>query len=325
MSLKIVKAGIADSVQDMGRFGFQHLGINPTGAMDLNAMQVANALVGNALNCAVIELSFPASVILFQQSACIALSGADFSATVEGKIIPINKSFLLPAGTELKFSKGKFGSRCYLAVRGGFDLPKWLASSSTHIKAGVGGRTGRALKRHDELNFNGGKLNANNIVIMPWSVNVSEFYEGDQLRCIPGNEFDWLQKNSQQLFTKEKFSVTLQSDRMGYHLKGSALKLTKKRELLSTAVTFGTVQLLPNGSLIILMADHQTTGGYPRIAHMISADRSRIAQCGPHDKISFQFVGLEEAEQLALSQKQSLLQMRTACALRFDQYLKDRI
>lgn len=324
MSLKVLKAGISDTVQDTGRFGFQHQGINPTGSMDMNAMKVANALVGNELSGAVLELNFPASSFLFQQSALIALSGADFTAKLEGKNIPIHKPVFVPAGSELKFSKVVHGSRCYMAVQGEFDLPAWLDSRSTNTKANAGGFEGRVLKRNDELLLNTESNFADTVMVLPWTVNVSEFYSGETFRCIRGNEFTWLTKKSQQQVCKESFTVSSQSDRMGYHLKGLNLRQTKKRELLSTAVTFGTMQLLPNGDLIVLMADHQTTGGYPRLAHVISADRSRLAQCRPNEKITFQFIGLGEAESLAASQSRSLLQIQSSCKLKLNEFLKER-
>ena len=134
MSIKISKAGIADSIQDKGRYGFQHLGINPTGAMDLNAMHIANALVGNSLNEAVIELQFPASAFHFKQPALIAISGADFLPTVNGKPIPLNQPCMIPADTELSFRKIVYGRYGYLSIHGGLDLPDWLASKSTNSK-----------------------------------------------------------------------------------------------------------------------------------------------------------------------------------------------
>src|SRR5215204_3371648 len=143
MSMVVIKGGMADSFQDAGRYGHQHLGINPSGAMDLNAMKVANALVGNDLNEAVLELCFPASVLSFKKPALMALSGANFNGELNGKAFSINQSIAVPAGSELKFTRIEKGVFCYLAVHGGFGLSSWLDSNSTNVKAQVGGWKGR--------------------------------------------------------------------------------------------------------------------------------------------------------------------------------------
>lgn len=323
MSLVVIKAGVADTVQDNGRYGYQQLGINPSGAMDLNAMKIANVLVGNDPNSEVLELSFPASSFEFSKPALIALSGGDFSAKLDGTNIPLNIPCMVPAGSKLKFSKGVNGMRCYLAVYGGFSIVTWLDSTSTNTRAKVGGIDGRSLKKDDVLNFNTTLTKTNGLTILPWRANVAEFYPDNYtIRCIQGNEFEWLTKKSQRDFQKEKFTISSQSDRMGYRLNGITLKQSKKNELLSTAVGFGTVQLLPDGDLIVLMADHQTTGGYPRVAQILSADRSQLAQCRPNQKISFQMVSLEDAEALAFKQQQSLNQLQAACRSKLNDFLK---
>ncbi len=328
MNIEVIKAGMTDSVQDTGRFGYQHLGINPNGAMDLNAMKIANALVGNALNEAVLEMSFPAPVIRFNSPALIAISGADFTPKLNGRKILVNQPILVASGSELKLTKMTHGSWCYLAVHGGFELTEWLGSDSTNTKANVGGVNGRFLRRGDTLSFRK-YISGVETKVFSWRANVTEFYTHwfvsepwsvssqtkltRTIRCIQGNEFDWLTMKSQKDFLKHSFIVSRQSDRMGYRLEGTELKKSKKQELLSTAVSFGTIQLLPNGELIALMADHQTTGGYPRIAHVIAADRSRLAQCRAAEKISFSFVDIEEAEDLFIKQEQSLSQLQQAC------------
>jgi antagonist of KipI len=324
MSLEVIKAGIADSVQDKGRFGYQHLGINPTGAMDLNALQIANALVGNELNEAVIELKFPASSLFFRKSTIIALSGADFNARLNGQSISVNQPVLVPKNSELKFSGINRGSFCYLAIHGGFQITPWLESRSTNLKAKWGGVEGRFLKKGDVLKYKKHPLDIREIKVLPWQVNVAEFYPKNHvIRCLAGNEFSWLTKKSQAAFLKTPFTISPQSDRMGYRLKGVALMQSKKQELLSIAVMFGTIQLLPQGEIIILMADHQTTGGYPRIGHVISADRSKLVQFKANDKISFQWARLEEAESFVLAQHKSLKQLQRSCMYKLNRFLHD--
>jgi antagonist of KipI len=264
-----------------------------------------------------LEMSFPATVIRFHAPALIAISGADFSPKLNGRNIPVHRPVLVAADSELKFTKHVKGAWCYLTVQGGFKLSEWLGSNSTNTKANVGGLEGRFLRKGDKLTFRKQTIGAET-KIFPWWADVTEFYESRPVKtqsvmCTQGNEFDWLTKKSQKDFLKHNFIVSRQSDRMGYRLVGPALKQAKKQELLSTGVSFGTIQLLPNGELIALMADHQTTGGYPRIAHVISADRSRLAQCRPKDDIYFSFVDQQTAEDWLINQEQSLRQLQLSC------------
>lgn len=275
MSMEVIKAGIADTFQDIGRYGHQHLGINPSGAMDLVAMHVANALAGNELNVAVLELCFPASILLFKKPALIALSGANFNAELNGNPVPLNRSITVSAGTELKFTKVAKGVFCYLAIHGGFGLLSWLNSNSTNQKAHAGGWNGRSLQKGDVIEFKNVST-SDETKIFPWRANVGHFYkDAENIRILRGLEFDWLYSPSQEKLMKEFFTMTPLRDRMGYRLKGEVLS-KQHGELISTSATFGTVQLLPDGQLIILMADHQTTGGYPRVAQVIAADLSKL-------------------------------------------------
>jgi antagonist of KipI len=316
MSIEVIKAGMADSFQDGGRFGYQHLGINPNGAMDLNAMKVANALVRNDLNEAVLELCFPASTLVIKKSVLIALSGANFTAEINGASIPINQTVAVPAGSEIKFKKAERDVFCYLAVHGGFKLEPWLESFSTNVKAHAGGWKGRFLKKGDVIQLKRSVPITNEFKIFPWRVNVSELYDdSNRIRIIKGNEFDWLDEKSKSELLKKSFEFTPLRDRMGYRLKGDALG-TRGEEMISTAVTFGTVQLLPDGQLIILMADHQTTGGYPRVAQVIARDRSKLVQSKVDDRIHFSEVSIEEAEDLLIGQHKIINQIQVTCTAR---------
>jgi antagonist of KipI len=334
MSLKLVKAGMLDSIQDMGRFGYQQVGINPTGVMDKYAAAIANILVGNDRGEPVIEMHFPAASILFEESAMIALSGADFDASINGIKVPINHAVIVNENATLQFNSLKNKSHCYLAIRGGIKLSKWLDSYSTNLKAEAGGFSGRRLLKDDtvELNkpFNTNKTGdrdaiATGFKILPWQAN-EDFGIGDteQLLVIPGAEWDWLEKNSQEKFLKNPFYISLNSDRMGYRLASEPLHLAAKTELISSAVSFGTIQLLPDGQLIILMADSQTTGGYPRLGNIISAHLPILAQMKTGDKIQFRFTDHHEAESLLLKQQQHLTQLEIACKLRLENYIHEK-
>ena len=153
MSIKIIKQGLFDTIQDAGRYGYQHLGINPGGAMDEIALSVANMLVGNNMHEAVLELHFPAPVIQFEKACVIALSGADFSATINDQNIPLNTAIVVATATQLSFRQYKKGARCYLAIHGGWEASKWLNSCSTNTKVKAGGLNGRLLKKNDVIQF----------------------------------------------------------------------------------------------------------------------------------------------------------------------------
>jgi len=321
MSVVVVKGGLMDTVQDEGRYGYQSLGINPGGAMDRNAMYLANALVGNDLRAAVLELNFPASTLLFQKSTLIALSGADFNAHLNGQNVPLYQPIVVKEASELKFSKRRHGAYCYLAVFGGWEVPLWLGSRSTNLIAQMGGVEGRRLMKGDTLKHPDLPFSTEEVKVLPWRVNNSEFYRTDgKIHCIMGNEFGWLAKRSQLDFIKGNYAITANSNRMGYRLKGKLLRKKLKAELLSTAVTFGTIQVLPNGELIVLMADHQTTGGYPRVAHAISAERSTLAQLTTGDAIKFEFLDVTTAEALLYNQQTSIRQIKASCQFKIREY-----
>lgn len=319
MAIEVIKAGIADTFQDAGRYGHQHVGINPNGAMDLLALHVANALVGNEMSEAVLELCFPASVLLFKKPALIALSGGNFKAEANGNPIPINQAIVVSAGSELKFTGVEKGVFCYLAIHGGFNLLPWLNSNSTNVKARAGGWYGRSLQKNDVIGFRK-DLAYSETKVFPWRANVFDFYDDSKnFQFLRGQEFDWLDEKSKESLKQESFMITSFRDRMGYRLKGVTL-IKQNLELISTAVTFGTIQLLPDGQLIILMADHQTTGGYPRVAQIIAADRSRLVQRNVGNEIQFQEIGLQEAEDLTLTQSKILKQIQVTCTVRLKDF-----
>jgi antagonist of KipI len=329
MSLRILKAGILDTIQDMGRYRFQHLGINPTGAMDKYAATIANILVGNQPCEAVVEMHFPASVFLFDQPAIIALAGADFTATINGEFIPVYQPVIINKSSVLQFHFIKNKARCYLAIKGGFKITDWLNSKSTNLKAEAGGMLGRKFLKDDVIELNSkydfsNVLEENDFKILPWKANESwNEIQNEEISILPGPEWNWLDTGSQQKFLSAAFYITSNSDRMGYRLNGQALHSIKKEELISSAVCFGTIQLLPDGQLIILMADNQTTGGYPRVGTVISTHLSLLAQMKPGEKLNFSFSNQTKAESLILKQQLHLLQLQNACTFRLENFIHE--
>jgi antagonist of KipI len=327
MSLKILKPGILDTIQDEGRYGYQHLGINPGGAMDLLAMHTANLLIGNKMNEPVLELFFPAPDILFEQNALITITGGNFSPMINGDGIKTGRPVMVKKNTVIQFPQKKKGQCCYLAVHGGFKLTPWQNSCSTNLKAAAGGLEGRKLQRGDCIEFNKNfcheRLKDADIIKLHWRAAPITDQSGDEeIFVLPGNEWGYLNEQSKNIFYNNNFQVALSSDRMGYRLSGNKLVSENNIELVSAAVNSGTIQLLPNGELIVLMADSQTTGGYPRIAHVISAHLPKLSQKQPGEKIKFTIVDQAIAEDLLLKQKLHLQQLKNACNFRLQDILK---
>ncbi|MGI8883911.1 MAG: biotin-dependent carboxyltransferase family protein [Pyrinomonadaceae bacterium] len=320
MSVLINNPGILTTVQDAGRFGFRRFGINPNGAMDKTAANLLNILLGNDEAEAVLEMHFPAPEIVFAEDTVFALGGADFSAKLNGEHLENWKPYRAEKESVLKFTGKNFGNRAYLSVTGGFAVEKWLGSTSTNLTANIGGFSGRKLKKNDRLLFkvqgsrfkvSGSKFEVPNIKI---SASLIPFYSRfPTVRVVAGAEFESLTALSEQTLRQETFIVSQNSDRMGFRLDGEPLFLIETKELVSSAVNFGTIQILPDGQLIILMADAQTSGGYPRIAHIIEIDLPLVAQLGANDRIAFQLISIEEAENITLEREKNLNFLRVGC------------
>jgi antagonist of KipI len=315
MSLLIKRPGILTTIQDLGRQGHRDLGINPSGAMDRTALRILNTLLGNDRSEAALEMHFPAVEAVFEKAATIAVGGADFVPMLDGEAIPLWTTMRADPGSRLTFAEPRRGARTYLSVAGGFDLPEWLGSSSTNLAAAIGGFHGRALEAGDRLPFRSGGGDATSDLTAGRSI-IPIYSRHPTVRVVPGAEFGLLTAMGEGVFRDSSFTVTNDSNRMGYRLAGPQLHLLHKKELLSAAVTYGTIQLMPDGSLTILMADHQTSGGYPRIAGVIGPDLPLLAQLGPGDKASFHIIDIEEAERVTLALERDLAVLRTAVRLR---------
>jgi antagonist of KipI len=321
MAISIIKPGLLDSIQDIGRFGFGNWGVNPSGAMDRYAMRVANMLVGNGHTEAVLEIHFPGPQILFEQNTLISITGADFTPMINDEPVALWQPLVVRRSTVLHFPRIKWGARCYLSIHGGFNTNKWLNSCSTNLKAGVGGLFGRPLQKGDELGakesalyYAGWLKEEKNIRVLPWRVPFAKNYHfPHEIFVVKGKEWDELKTHSAESFAQNNFIIHPYSDRMGYQLKGMALELNRDTELVSSAVSFGTLQLLPCGQLVVLMADHQTTGGYPRIAHVVSIHLSKLAQLRPSDCIQFKMTDVQSAEKWMVAQEKEMKILSQSC------------
>jgi antagonist of KipI len=327
MSLNVIKAGLFDTIQDTGRTGAGHLGINPSGAMDPYAARMANALIGKELNEAVLEMHYPAPHLLFREPSLICLTGADFKPVLENRDLPLNHPVLVPKGAILHFEKLVSGARCYLSTWQGFDLKKWMDSYSTNTKAGAGGWSGRTLQTGDQLPLNRsflpGCLQVKEPHILPWTAAPDKEEAEGQLAFIPGREWNWLTPESQEAFLSTDFQITPEADRMGYRLSGPVLTVSHQEQLVSSAVGFGTIQLLPSGQPVVLMADHQTTGGYPRIGHLISAHLSRLAQKKTYEQVRFYIADMALAQKTQMEKHKNLRLLQYACKMKMEKLLHE--
>lgn len=320
--LKIIKGGLQTTVQDLGRCGFQKYGVIASGAMDPFAHRMANLLVGNAENDATLEIAMVGPAIEFQENAFIAFCGGDLSPELDGIPLKMWRTIAVKKGSTLKFGAPQNGCRTYLAIAGGISVPPIMNSRSTYLRAGIGGFDGRALKAGDELKteFITAELSAALSKAadkeVDWQIPASRYYTEPIVRLIQGRQFDLFDEDSKKRIFTEPFSVSSNSDRMGYRLEGPSLSLAEPEELISEAVAFGSIQVPSDGNPIVLLADRQTTGGYPKIGQVASVDLPLIAQLKPGDRIRFKEISLEEAQKVYLEQEQQIRQLKIGINLK---------
>ncbi|MFD2787528.1 5-oxoprolinase subunit C family protein [Hymenobacter rubripertinctus] len=334
MSLHLLRPGLLTTIQDAGRPGYRQAGVSVGGPLDARALRVANLLVGNPTGAAALEVTLLGPTIQFTADHLLALCGADLSATLNGQPLPLNRAVAVRAGTQLAFGRPRAGCRAYLAVAGGLAVPMVLGSRATYLAAGIGGLAGRALRAEDVLAVAEPAPAANCLrqqllarspelpcVAAPWFAAPTLTPQPEAkpvLRAVRGPEYGQFTAASQQAFWTKEFQVTPASNRMGSRLAGLPLLRTAGApELLSAAVTFGTVQVPPGGQPIVLLADHQTTGGYPRLALVAATDWPQLAQVPPGGTVRFQEISLPEAQQLYIAQENQLRQLERAVALRW--------
>ena len=289
--IRVKKPGLFSTIQDAGRIGYQQYGVIVSGVMDEVAYRIGNALLQQE-NEATIEMTLIGGTFEFTKPTTIALTGGKIEAKLNGSVVPMNKAIAIQAGDLLACGAIRKGVRSYLCVKGGIDVPVVMDSRSTYLKAGIGGHEGRALKAGDELPYK-----ESSPVTKASHVRTDSFYQDGPIRILQGTEWSRFRAEVQQAFLETSFEISLEADRMGYRiLPERPITIAAPFQLISEAVTFGTIQMPPNGEPIILMADRQTTGGYPKIGQVIAADLHRLAQLAPKQSISFQVVSVSQAE-----------------------------
>ena len=324
--MKVIDPGLLTTVQDRGRFGYQKDGVTPGGAMDLIALTVANSLVGNDESAAALEVTIAGPSIEFRQDELVSVCGADLTAEMASIRLPTWRGIYVRSASVMSFGEARWGCRAYLAVAGGIDVPAVMGSRSTNLRARIGGIKGRALRADDQVptppRRPGDPIAAGAAAgggPMPFALS-ERFVEtaeaaslyGDQksVRVLPGPHLELFDERDRRLFLERAFEVSPRSDRMGYRLAGPVLDSSPRAELVSSAVLMGTVQVPGGGEPILLMADRQTTGGYPAIAQVTTADLPLIAQLKPGDEVRFELVTLDQAHAALRAQRATLEAIR---------------
>jgi len=294
--IQVQEPGLFTTVQDLGREGFGPQGVSASGAADAVSLRLGNRLVGNAEGAAGLEMTLLGGTFVFSDGAIVALTGADFGATVDGAQAVLWTSMVVKPGQTLRLGPTRSGARCYLCVRGGIEVKPFLGSASTHILSGLGGHEGRSLRKGDMLKIgpaNGAvpkrRLSANALKhVLPRKV----------LRVTPGSQSDWFPEAAQRMFYESRYRVAEESNRMGIRLEGGAVPEVAGGKMISEGVSLGAIQVPDGGQPIILFVEQQTTGGYPKIANVVSADFHCLGQLRPRDEIRFERVDWETARSL---------------------------
>ena len=296
MAIQIIKKGIADTIQDIGRYGYQHLGIQANGYLDYQSARLANYILGNSVNAPVFEIHFPASSFCFTRNYTICITGANFVPLLNEKSIAINTPIEVKQNDILQFLKPLEGRVAYIAIQGKIKEEAWLNSHSyfansiqkdAQFEWEVSTEISNQFLKNSEL------LSSEIINEMH-----SPIFSSGPIQFIPGPAWNDLTEASQKVFLSTEYHIGMQANRMGYPLKGALLQLNKPNQYLSAAVTRGTLQLLPNGELMVLMADHQTIGGYANLGQIILVDLPRLAQASNQTSIHFMETTIDTAHKL---------------------------
>jgi antagonist of KipI len=340
VSVVVLSPGWLTTLQDRGRGGYAALGVGRAGPMDEVALRLANALVGNADDAAALEITISGPCLRFDAAATIALTGAEVPMRAGDVTLPSWRAVRVAAGTRLDIGHARRGARACLAIAGGFAAGRTLGSAATDVNARLGPFDGRPLAAGQALPVAAGAprravsgSDATRAARPPtrtaeratpaWSLDPRPWFDADPgrpIRLIRGAHFDTLDAASRAAVFGEAFRIGADSNRVGFRLEGARLALAAPLELVSEAVTFGTLQLPPSGGPIALMAEHPTTGGYPQIGQVAAVDLPRLAQRRPGESLRFAEIGLDEAQTRYLERERELARLLERIAARLDDH-----
>ena len=309
MSITILNPGMLTSVQDLGRIGYQQFGVSVSGVMDPRSASIANILVGNDEGEAVLECTMMGPHIRFDAPNIIAITGGDLGATLDGQRIDTYRAIPVNAGQTLRFTMLRTGCRAFVAFAGGLDIPVVMGSRSTNMKAKIGGYQGRKLQKDDVIGFRAPKTDLKNLGLRHTSPEFMPRAEY-KLRIVLGPQDDAFTERGITTFLSSVYTLTPEFDRMGCRLDGELIEHVKSGDIISDGIAFGAVQVPSAGKPIIMLADRQTTGGYAKIATVISVDIPKLVQRKTDHKVRFQAVTVEEAQQLMQDELHELQEFR---------------
>jgi antagonist of KipI len=311
--IHVQSPGLFTTVQDLGRYGHGALGVSPSGAADPIALRLGNWLVGNAESAAGLEMTLLGGTFLFPEGGVVALTGSDFGATLPGSGDPSPLAMWtachLRPGQTLRTGPTQSGARCYLSVRGGIAVRPLMGSSSTHILSGLGGLEGRALRKGDVIHTGNAVKAAMHQGRTIAPEVLSMLRPRKNLRTTAAPQTDLFSAQAVRRFYNSPYSVTEESNRMGLRLQGEAIETPHSGQMVTEGVSLGAIQVPAGGQPIILFVEQQTTGGYPKIANVISADLASAGQLRPRDQIRFELVTPEAARELVSEQEQLLAEL----------------
>jgi antagonist of KipI len=303
-TIQVQAPGLLTTVQDLGRPGFGPIGVSPSGAADPVSLRLGNRLVANEEIAAGLEMTLLGGTFVFPEGAILALTGSDFGATLDNVPLDLGTSAEAQPGQVVRVGATTSGARCYLCVQGGIIVTPFLGSASTHILSGLGGFQGRPLRKADIVRVGPARkpFCKRSIASQAWE----SLSHRKVLRVTPGPQVEWFSESSQDSFYATTYRVGEQSNRMGLRLEGPAVSQRGPSQMITEGVSLGAIQVPTAGSPIILFVEQQTTGGYPKIANVISADLHRLGQLRPRDEVRFERVTFGAARALLIEQEKLL-------------------
>ena len=300
--------GLFTTVQDLGREGFGPLGVSASGAADAISLRIGNRLAGNPEGAAALEMTLVGGTFRFERAAVIAVAGADFGPSLDGIPLAMWSSAQVKAGQTLALGSSspgaRSGARSYLCVQGGIAVEPFLGSASTHALSGLGGFEGRALRKGDRLEIGAAHSLPRKRKLSPQGLE--RLRPRRVLRVTEGPQSDWFADSAWEMLRGSTFRVAEQSNRMGIRLEGPQLPVDARREMITEGVSLGAIQVTPSGQPIILFVEQQTTGGYPKIANVISADLHSLGQLRPRDEVRFERIEMAAARRSLMEQEELL-------------------
>ena len=309
MGIRVLKAGMLTTVQDLGRNGYQSQGFSVAGVMDVRSFKIANLLLDNPENEAVLEFTLIGPTLQFTSDTIIAITGGDFQPTVNGEPAPMYTALYMKRGDILKFGSARTGSRGYIAFSSYLNIPVVMGSRCTNLKSSLGGFKGRKLQAGDYIGF---RIKRRYLPFFLSRKLEPDHFDDVQaeLRVVMGPQDDLFSRQGLETFLTQEYTVTSDFDRMGCRLEGPFIAPKKGSDIISDGIAFGSIQVPAHGKPIILLADRQTTGGYGKIATVASVDIPKLVQRKTDHKIRFRAISVEEAQELYLNEIRELDAMR---------------